>query len=520
MNAVSPHTHGRRGRCRVIRHKVKSHLLILSGFNSRGQMVVRKNASVTEGQLRADIRGVMSGLQNVKVDALTLQRQLRARLHLGDNLHRVPPDAHSRHRQGETAVRRAASFHHLRVPLVSVQIQRHGFVAASAHRKGDAHRLAHAVAALGDTLGYVEAAAQCKGHSLHAHIALPRLCLAGGRVGCGSPHIDVCRSEQQVFRQIQGIGSLAHIMLRVCIHHGRAPLHLNADCCLLTRGCAFLVTAAVLVVIRPCQHRAVTFLDDGLADGCIQHDFRGRSVTASTAASCRNVRRRYLRTALVGQCQAHAAAVVTQFGVHAQDGARLYLHQLRRHRRVLHRVRRTYVQALVHLSLADGDGNVAVLARLQLLAVQRHALHRAVAAKVLPARRLLPALYVRSFELLGFPFALCRLVCDAASLRTCLSFHGCYGGLKRIVSALQWNLLRHVIGVATAASAYLHQVLFLVAPHIHHATAHIRFVFQYFRAHIVHVHVCARPVIAVYVTILPAEGFVHRVIVHTVYLGV
>ena len=517
--AVSPHTHGRRGRCRVIRHKVKSHLLILAGFNSRGQMVVRKNASVTEGQLRADIRGVLSGLQNVKVDALALQRQLRARLHLGDDLHRVPADAHSRHRQGETAVRRAASFHRLRVPLVSVQIQRHGFVAASAHRKGDAHRLAHTVAALGYTLGYVEAAAQRKGHSLHAHIALPRLCLAGGRVGCGSPHIDVCRSEQQVFRQIQGIGSLAHIMLRVCIHHGRAPLHLNADCCLLTRGCAFLVTAAVLVVIRPCQHRAVTFLYDGLADGCIQHDFRGRSVTASTAASCRNVRRRYLRTALVGQCQAHAAAVVTQFGVHAQDGARLYLHQLRRHRRVLHRVRRTYVQALVHLRLADGDSNVAVLARLQLLAVQRHALHRAVAAKVLPARRLLPALDVRALELLGLPFALCRLVCDAASLRTCLPFHGCYGGLKRIVSALKRNLLRHVIGVATAASAYLHQVLFLIAPHIHHAAAHIRLVLQYLRAHIVHVHVCARPVIAVYVTILPTEGFVHRVIVHTVYLG-
>ena len=194
--AVSPHTHRRRGRCRVISHKVKSHLLILTGFNSRGQMVVRKNASVTEGQLRADIWGVLSGLQNVKVDALALQRQLRARLHLGDNLHRVPADAHSRHRQGETAVRRAASFHRLRVPLVSVQIQRHGFVAASANSEGDAHRLTHTVAALGDTLGYVEAAAQRKGHSLHAHIALPRLCLAGGRVGCGSPHIDVCRSEQ------------------------------------------------------------------------------------------------------------------------------------------------------------------------------------------------------------------------------------------------------------------------------------------------------------------------------------
>ena len=415
-------------------------------------MVCRKDAPVLENYLGSDIWSTAAGLQYVEIDALALQCQFLACLHLGHHLHGMPADCKPGHGERETAVGGTAPCDGNGVFLYAVHIKGDGLCAASAYAIGYVHVLAHAIAAFCDTLGDIETTAQGKGHRLHAHITLLGLRLACCRVCGGCLHIDVRRAQKKVFSQVQRIGALAHVLLRVGIHQCRATFHLYLHDGFLPRRCSLLVTAAVLVVVEPCECGLVAFLDDGLVSLCRQHDFGGGGVSATAAFSCRYVQTYDLRTAFVGQRHTHGALVIAKFGTAAKYGVGFDLRKFGGHGRILHRIGGVRVQALVHLYLVDGDVYVSGVVYRLFLSVYRNALHVARTAEVLPARRLFPTVKARADELLGLPFALCRLVGDAASLGAFLLLHGNDGGRQCVVTALRRYFLCHVTGVSATAA--------------------------------------------------------------------
>ena len=450
--AVPPHAHACRGRCRVIRHEVEQHLLILACVDSRGEMVCRKDAPVLEGYLGSYIWSAAAGLQYIEIDALALQCQFLACLHLGHHLHGMPADSKPGHGERETTVGRTAPRDRNGIFLYAVHIEGDGLCTASAYGIGYAHILAHAITTLCNALGNIETARQCKRHRLHAYIALLGLRLACGRIGGGGLHIDVSRAQKEVFRQVQRIGALAHVLLRIGIHQRRAAFHLYLHRGFLPRRCPLLVTAAVLVVVEPCECGLVAFLDDGLVCFCRQHDFGGGGFSATAAFSCRYVQTYDLRTTLVGQRHTHGALVIAQFGTAAEYGVGFDLCKFGGHGRVLHRIGGVRVQALVHLCLVDGEVHVARAVKRLFLSVYRNALHVARTAEVLPARHLFPTVKARADELFGLPLALCRLVGDAASLGTFLLLHGNNGGRQCVVTTLKRDFLCHVAGVSATAA--------------------------------------------------------------------
>ena len=415
-------------------------------------MVCRKDAPVLENYLGSDIWSTAAGLQYVEIDALALQCQFLACLHLGHHLRGMSANCKPGHGERETAVGGTAPCDGNGVFLYAVHIKGDGLCAASAYGIGYVHVLAHAIAAFCDTLGDIETTAQGKGHRLHAHIALLGLRLACCRVCGGRLHIDVRRAQKKVFSQVQRIGALAHVLLRVGIHQCRATFHLYLHDGFLPRRCSLLVTAAVLVVVEPCECGLVAFLDDGLVCLRRQHDFGSGGVSATAAFSCRYVQTYDLCAALVGQRHTHGALVIAQLGTAAEYGVGFDLCKFGGHCRVLHRIGGVRVQALVHLYLVDGDVYVSGVVYRLFLSVYRNALHVARTAEVLPARHLFPTVKARADELFGLPLALCRLVGDAASLGTFLLLHGNNGGRQCVVTTLKRDFLCHVAGVSATAA--------------------------------------------------------------------
>ena len=451
--AVTPDLHRGRDDGRVVSHEAEGALLVLSHFQGRNGMAGSgEDAPVGVGDLRADERSAAAPFKDIHIHALAFQRQ-PVGFHLGDHLHGMPADRQSGHVQAERAVGGAATRHGVGFLLRPVHVEGHGLRPGAGHGVGDRGGIVSAKAALREAAGDIVAARQAQGDGLHADVGLLLLRLAGGRVGGGGHDVDVARAQQQVLGQVEGVRALAYLLYRLAVGGGGAALHRDLHRGLLPGALPLLVAGGVLVVVAPREFHAAALLDGRVVHRRAQDDPCGGSVTAAASAACREIDGHHLRAALVGQRQAHGTLVVAQLGVRAENGVSLQFGQFRRHRRVLHGVGAVRVQALVHLHLVNGQAHVPLRVGILFFTVHRQALHRARAAEVLPRARVFPRRQARAGEPFRLPPPLRHLVGDAAALVAVFLIHRHDGRRQGVVAALQRNLLRHVVRVATAARA-------------------------------------------------------------------
>ena len=274
------------------------------------------------------------------------------------------------------------------------------------------------------------------------------------------------------------------------------------------------------MVIVPRQHAVSAFLDDALVHACAQHNLRRLGVAAATAtAGCQ----RELgngRTALVLQ-RHRLGAVVAFLHVAVKQGRTLYLAELAGYGAVLHRVRTLGVQAGVHRHLVHRQVYVALGVGGLLLAVQRHALHRAATAEIVPAALALPAVQAGTDKLLRLPLALAHLEGYTRAFHALLLLHGSDGGGKGVKAIVQRIGLRHVDGIAAAGAAGLHKGIIFVAPGIECVALQVEFVLPdaYRVSGQVVVHFTTFPRHAVSCAILADKQFLRRHVVDGIHTG-
>ena len=448
---VPVNVHTRRGGTRVIGGKFELAVLVPPHLDDRGKVVgTSEDAAVPVGDHQTHVGGAAAALQDIDINALAFERQAVTGIHLGNHLDGMTPHRQGGHGEGETAVRGTATGHSMGILLLAVNVQRHHFRSRTTHGVGDVHGLLRAIATGTQPGGDIVAAGKGQGHAPHAHIGLSLLRLPGHWVGGLGYHIDIARAGKEVFRKIERVRALAHVLGSLRIGGGGTTLHLDGNFRFLTGTLALLVTAAVLVVIGIGKPYSVTLFDGGLVHVRAQNDFRGAALPTATATAGGDVETGHLDTAFVLQAHVDGGLVITQFGGTVEDGTGFHLAQFRRHGAVLDRVRAFGVQALVHLHLLDGQAHVALRVRDLLLTVHRQALHRAGTAEVLPACGLFPCRQACTYKLFRLPSALRGLVGDATALVPVFHVYGGDGRLQGIVTVLQGNLLRHVVRVAAA----------------------------------------------------------------------
>ena len=150
--------------------------------------------------------------------------------------------------------------------LLAVHIECYNLSTRTAYGVWDADSFVRAIATFGYRLRKIEAACERKSNNLYTHIALFGLFLSCCRVSGGRFHIDVRSADLQIFGKVKRIATLAHILDGVMVHGDRAAFHFYLNGSFLTSGCAFFVTAAILVVVGVCKLCIATFLDDQIVN--------------------------------------------------------------------------------------------------------------------------------------------------------------------------------------------------------------------------------------------------------------
>ena len=385
--------------------------------------------------------------------------------------------AQTAHRYRETAVGHAAPRHCRRLVLTAVHIQGYNLRAGALHGVGNDRAFRRSVAAGADAAAQAVAALQAQVHHLHVYIRLLRLDLARRRVGGRRFHIDVGRAHLQVFAHIQRVGALADLFEGLVVGLYRAAKHTDLHGGFLAGGLACVVTTHILVVITPCQHTVPAFLDDALAHACAQHDFGGLRFSAATATAGCQRKLGNGRAALVLQ-RHRLGAVVTFLHVAVKQGRALYLVELAGYGLVLHGIGALGIEARVNSHLVHRQVYVALCVGGLLLTVQRHALHRAATAEVVPAALALPTVQAGTDKLLRLPLALAHLEGHTRAFHALLLLHGSDGGGKGVKAVVQRIGLGHVDGVTAAGAAGFHKGILFIAPDVEGVAQQVEFVLE------------------------------------------